>query len=65
LDWRSFLHNDEVNAVILGPEFGAQMRQVFEADILASDAITPERWRARAIGDHARETAARIWAYWL
>ncbi|MDQ3027585.1 MAG: cardiolipin synthase [Pseudomonadota bacterium] len=65
LDWRSFLYNDEVNAVILGLEFGAQMRQVFEADILASDAITPERWRARAIGDHARETAARIWAYWL
>ena len=65
LDWRSFLHNDEVNAVILGQEFGAQMRRVFDADLAASDAITPERWRARAIGDHAREMAARLWAYWL
>ena len=25
LDWRSFLHNDEVNAVMLGTEFGNQM----------------------------------------
>jgi phosphatidylserine/phosphatidylglycerophosphate/cardiolipin synthase-like enzyme len=25
LDWRSFLHNDEINAVILGQGFGAQM----------------------------------------
>jgi cardiolipin synthase len=33
LDWLSFLHNQEVNAVILGPEFGAQMRAVFNRDI--------------------------------
>jgi len=65
LDWRSFLHNDEVNAVILGQEFGAQMRRVFDADLAASEAITRERWRARAPGNHLREAAARIWAYWL
>src|SRR6185369_10469488 len=33
LDWRSFLHNDEVNAVILGQGFGAQMQAMFDADI--------------------------------
>ena len=26
LDWRSFLHNQEVNAVVLGTEFGDHMR---------------------------------------
>ena len=31
LDWRSFLHNDEVNAVILGPDFGTQMQTMFDA----------------------------------
>ena len=31
LDWRSFLHNQEVNAVVLGTEFGDQMRAAFEA----------------------------------
>ena len=42
LDWRSFLHNDEVNAVILGQEFGGQMQAMFDADLAASDRITLE-----------------------
>ena len=35
LDWRSFLHNHEVNAVILGQGFAAQMLAVFEKDLAA------------------------------
>ncbi|HTD90249.1 MAG TPA: cardiolipin synthase, partial [Burkholderiales bacterium] len=38
LDWRSFLHNDEVNAVILGQEFAAQMLAMFEKDVASSNA---------------------------
>jgi len=65
LDWRSFLHNDEVNAVVLGQEFGAQMQAVFAADLAASDQVTLESWEARSLGDRARELAARLWEYWL
>ncbi len=65
LDWRSFLYNDEVNAVILGAQFGGQMRAVFDADLAASDAITPQSWSDRALAHRAREVAARLWAYWL
>ena len=65
LDWRSFLHNDEVNAVVLGQEFGAQMRAMFEADLAASDRITLEAWEQRPLGDHVSELAARMWEYWL
>jgi cardiolipin synthase len=65
LDWRSFLHNDEVNAVILGQAFGAQMRAMFETDRAASNPITLERWERRSIADRLRETAARMWEYWL
>jgi cardiolipin synthase len=65
LDWRSFLHNQEVNAVILGPEFGAQMRRIFEGDLAQSNAITAELWRQRSLGSRFREGAARIWEYWL
>ena len=65
LDWRSFLHNDEVNAVVLGQEFGAQMRAMFEADLAASEPITLEAWRQRPLGDHVSELAARVWEYWL
>jgi cardiolipin synthase len=65
LDWRSFLHNDEVDATILGREFAAQMQAAFSADVAASDAVALERWEARAIGFRLKEWAARLWEYWL
>jgi len=65
LDWRSFLHNDEVNAVVLGQEFGAQMQAVFAADLAASTPVSLEQWEARGLNDRARELAARLWEHWL
>ncbi|MEO8038913.1 MAG: phospholipase D-like domain-containing protein, partial [Betaproteobacteria bacterium] len=65
LDWRSFLHNDEINAVILGPVFGAQMHAVFEADMAASNRILLDQWEKRPLSLRIKERAARIWAYWL
>ena len=65
LDRRSFLHNQEINAVVVGPEFGAQMQAMFDADIAVSDDITLEKWEHRSIADRVRELAARAWAYWL
>jgi cardiolipin synthase len=65
LDWRSFLHNDEVNAAILGADFGAQMHAMFDADLAQSDPITLERWRQRPVLDRLKETASRVWEYWL
>ena len=65
LDWRSFLHNDEVNAVILGQEFGARMQAMFQSDLAASGEITAESWARRPVGDRLMELAARVWEYWL
>lgn len=65
LDWRSFLHNHEVNAVVLGNGFGERMRAAFLADLAQSDAITLERWRRRPLDDRARELLGRLWEYWL
>ena len=65
LDWRSFLHNEEVVAIVVGQEFGAQMQAMFEADAEASDLITPQSWRHRPFSDHMQELAARVWSYWL
>lgn len=61
LDWRSFLHNDEVNAVILGQEFGAQMQAMFEKDLAASNPITLEQWQQRSISVRLKELVARMW----
>jgi cardiolipin synthase len=65
LDWRSFLHNEEVVAIVVGQEFGAQMQSMFEADTEASDLITGESWRHRPLTDHVQEIAAQVWSYWL
>ncbi len=62
LDWRSLLHNEEVNVVVLGPEFGVQMNRMFERDLAASRAITREMWAVRPVADRVREVSARAWA---
>ena len=65
LDWRSLVYNDELNAVILGGDFAAQVIAVFTRDLRNSEQITPADWRARPFGDRVKETAARTWALWL
>lgn len=65
LNWRSFLHNHELNAVVLGAEFGAQVQQMFAKDLAASDEITLEGWEQRAIDARVKELFARVWQYWL
>jgi cardiolipin synthase len=65
LDWRSFLHNEEVMAIVVGQEFGGQMQAMFDADVAASEAITLEGWRRRPLADHMREAVAQVWRYWL
>jgi len=65
LDWRSFLHNQELTAVILGTDFGAKMRAAFESDLAASDPVTLEAWRQRSIATRMKESFARMWEYWL
>ena len=58
LDWRSFLHNEEVNAVVLGTGFGDRMRAAFLADLAKSDEVTLEEMEA-APGRRARQGADR------
>jgi len=65
LDWRSFLHNYELNAVVLGSEFGQQVQTMFDKDLAASDAITLEQWRHRPLDLRLKELFARLWEYWL
>jgi cardiolipin synthase len=61
LDWRSALDNDEINAVIVGREFGQQMQAAYAKDIAASDAIDLATWRRRPLQLRFKELAARLW----
>ena len=65
LDWRSFLHNRELNAVVLGAEFGKQIQAMFEKDLAESDEVTLEAWQSRPLQMRAKEMFARFWEYWL
>jgi cardiolipin synthase A/B len=65
LDWRSFLHNDEINAAILGRDFSRQMDAMFAHDLAESDAIDLERWQRRSLLLRLKEGAARLAEYWL
>ncbi len=64
-DWRSFLHNDELNAVVLGAEFGSQIQAMFDKDLASSEAITLAQWERRPIDLRVKELVARMWEYWL
>ena len=65
LDWRSFLHNLELNAVVLGPDFGSRMRAMFERDLQASTPVSLEQWQARPADARLKEMLGALWAYWL
>ena len=65
LDWRSFLHNDELNAVILGRDFAQQMNLMFSQDRAASDPIDPQKWKRRSLLLRLQEWLARLPEYWL
>jgi cardiolipin synthase A/B len=65
LDWRSFLHNQELNAVVLGQDFGTQMRAVFKRDLALSEEVTLAEWRRRGVDARFKELLGRMWEYWL
>lgn len=65
LDWRSLAYNDELNAVVVGPEFAARMKAIFARDIANSEAITAEKWASRPLEDRIKEAGARLISLWL
>jgi cardiolipin synthase len=58
LDFRSFDGNNEVNAVVLGEDFGNSMQKLFEQDVAASSEITRQAWADRTLVQRFKETAA-------
>jgi cardiolipin synthase len=65
LDWRSFLHNDEINAIVLSPSFGDEMKAAFARDRDQSTPVTFEDWERRPMIDRIQEITAGMWEYWL
>lgn len=64
-DYRSFLHNNEANAVILGPDFAQRMEQLFQRDLEHCEQIQTAQWRQRPWADRLREQFSRMFRYWF
>ncbi|MEQ8485796.1 MAG: phospholipase D-like domain-containing protein [Pseudomonadales bacterium] len=65
IDWRSFLHNDEINAVVLSRSFAEEMEQMFADDLRQSTKISLHNWQRRSLLLRLQERVARLAAYWL
>jgi cardiolipin synthase len=65
LDMRSFLHNTEVNVIVLGSRFGKIMEDAFEVDLTHSREITLEEWKQRPASKRIKEWFSRLFSYWL
>jgi cardiolipin synthase len=65
LDMRSFIHNDEVNAVVVSRDFGRRMEGVFERDQEASRTLDLDTWSERSIWQRMLELGSKFVWYWL
>jgi cardiolipin synthase len=65
IDRRSFLHNYELNVVVIDPAFGRDMESAFNEDLRDSKQVTQDQWQHRPWGDRIREWAARLAEYWI
>lgn len=65
LDYQSFLHNNEVNAVILGYDFGRQMEELFLSDLSHARQIELEEWEKRPLWERFMEMMSSLFKYWF
>lgn len=65
MDTRSFLHNQEVNVIALGDEFGREMESAFQEDLKDSEEVQLAWWKQRPLLQQLKEGLARLLAYWL
>ena len=64
LDWRSLASNNEVNAVVIGEDFGDVMARAFQRDMAASKAIELVAWRNRPLWQRTKEALAHAFEGW-
>jgi cardiolipin synthase len=64
-DIRSFMHNSEINVIVLGDPFGRTMESAFQEDIRNSREVKLEDWERRSPAERVKEWGARRLAYYL
>lgn len=60
LDWRSAIWNNEIDAIVLGSEFGSKMEALFAADRARSFSIDRAAWHRRGPVQRLQELRANL-----
>lgn len=65
LDYRSFLHNNEVTAMVFSAPLTRRMKEIFQRDLDRSVEITAAQWRKRPLSQKLQEALSNLFRYWL
>lgn len=65
IDKRSFVHNHELNVIVIGDAFGAQMESAFQEDLRNSVEVTLGAWQRRPMHVRLGEWLADLLSYWF
>jgi cardiolipin synthase len=65
LDLWSFIRNDEINAIVVGPDFASEMEDLFINDRENSQEILLDEWSERPLWDRVKQLFARMISGWL
>jgi len=65
LDERSFLHNDEVNAIIISRDTAQRMEEVFKRDQQAAKPVELASWKQRSVWQRMKEFFVNMFSYWI
>jgi len=65
LDMRSFLHNDEANAIVVSRDVGQKMEEIFRRDQQSAQPVELSEWKDRSLWQRLKEFGAKLMGYWL
>jgi len=65
IDLRSFMHNYEMNAVVIDTAFSQALESAFAEDLRHCVEVTTQQWAQRSLAERLKEWTARRLAYWL
>jgi cardiolipin synthase len=60
MDWRSFVANHEVNAIVIGRDFGEALEAQFRLDLARSRPVDRVAWQQRGWGQRVMEQVGRF-----
>jgi cardiolipin synthase len=62
---RSFLHNDEVNAIVISRDTAVKMEEVFRRDQQAARPVELKAWEKRSFWQRTKEFFVHMFSYWI